>query len=220
MSRPIPMVGEVALSAVQRVRHEADGGFARLRVEGLPGELVQRHGRRSHVIEVEGVLTGETAKDDLDALQKMVAAGDEQVFTADIVTALDLQKVVIDRFVAAELAGFPGSWAFRLRLVESPPLPPPATLESGFGDFGLDDLGFDTDILGDIIDQAGAVAGAIDAAMDAVDKLQALAALAGGLSVGNPLAPLTDAVGGLAGPAGQAAGAVGGLVATFLGEGG
>ena len=62
MSRAIPMLGDVPLNAVQRVRHAIEQAFARLPIEGLDGELVQAHGRRSHAIEVEGLLVGETAK--------------------------------------------------------------------------------------------------------------------------------------------------------------
>ncbi len=122
----------------------------------------------------------ETALDDLAALQKLAVSGTETTFASDIVTALDLQRVVITNFSANETAGNPKIINFMLELVESPPLPPPAQL-SGFGgldDFGLGDLGFDTDILDDLNDLAGDVAGAIDAALDAVDALDALAGLA------------------------------------------
>lgn len=226
--RAVPMIGEVALQAVQRVRHEVDGGFALIGVEGLPGRLVQGHGRGSHVIELEGVLYGDTARDDLAALQDLATSGAEQVFAADIVSALDLSRVVVERFVAGQFAGHVDHFAYRIRLVESPPLPEPAVLGPGLGlgdlgfgdlglpDLGLADLGIDPSVLGDIADLAGQVAGAVDAALDAVDTLQALAAAAGGLSTGNPVRPLADEIGKLGSLADRAGGAVHAVVSAFF----
>lgn len=226
--RAIPMIGDVALQAVQRVRHEVDGGFALVPVENLPGRLVQRHGRGSHVIELEGVLYGESAADDLATLQGLATSGEEQVFTADIVTALDLTHVVVERFVAAQIAGHVDHFAYRVRLVESPPLPEPATLGPGLGfgdlgfgdlglpDLGLPDLGIDPSVLGDIAGLAGEVAGAVDAALDAVDTLQSLVSAAGGLSVGNPVQPLADEIGKLGQLADRAGGAVTAVVSAFF----
>lgn len=179
-ARPMPLLGDITLTAVQRVDQQLDAGFHDVAVLGLAGHAQQRSGRPSHRISILGVLHGPTALDDLAALQAMVTSGAETTFAADIVTALDLQQVVVTRFDAAEAAGRPGVVDFRLELAESPPLPPPAQL-SGFGgldDFGLGDLGFDTDLLGDLADLAGDIAGAVDSALDALDALDALAGLA------------------------------------------
>jgi hypothetical protein len=200
-SRPTPLLGEISLQYAQRIEHALDSGFVSSRIAGLTGELQQRSGRCSHQIRVAGILFGETARDDLQALQAAAQAGDELTFTADITTALDLQKVVIRSFQAQEVAGQPGQIHYHLELSESPPLPPPAEV-SGFGgldDFGLGDLGFDTDILGDVADLAGDVASAVDDAMGAVEALGALANLAtsGGLDFGGTLEPLNQAVDGM-----------------------
>ena len=222
------MIGDVALQAVQRVRHEVDGGFALLPVEGLPGRLVQAHGRGSHVIELEGVLWGDTAADDLAALQELAGSGAEQVFAADIITALDLSQVVVERFVAGQLAGHVDHFAYRIRLVESPPLPEPAVLGPGLGfgdlgfgdlglpDLGLPDLGIDLSVLDDIAGLAGDVAGAVDAALDVVDTLEGLVAAAGGLAAGNPVQPLADEIGKLGELADRASGAVTAVVSAFF----
>ena len=85
---------------------------------------------------------------------------------------------------------------------------------AGFGgldDFGLGDLGFDTDILGDLEDLAGDIAGAVDDALGVIDALGALANLGdlGGLGgvfdplnapvekVGQVASELTSAIGSL-----------------------
>lgn len=179
-ARPMPQLGDITLTAVQHVGQRLDAGFHDVPVLGLEGHAQQRSGRPSHHVDVVGVLSGGTALDDLATLQQMAADGEETTFAADIVTALDLQQVVVTHFAASEAAGRPGIIDFALELVESPPLPPPAQLSAfgGLDDFGLGDLGFDTDLLGDLADLAGDVAGAIDGALDALDALDALAGLA------------------------------------------
>jgi hypothetical protein len=191
-----PLLGDTSLEYVQRIEHSHDSGFASTRIAGLAGELQQHTGRLSHRVRIQGVLFGETAATTLATMQLAAADSAELTFSADITSALDLQKVVITSLRAVETAGQPGQWAYELMLAESPPLPPPAEI-SGFGgldDFGLGDLGFDTDILGDLEDLAGEVAGAVDAALDAIDQLSALANL-DDLQLGNVLEPISRASG-------------------------
>lgn len=207
-ARPIPLLGETSLQYVQRVEHSLDGGFVSTRIAGLAGALQQRSGRPSHRLLIVGVLDGESAGSDLEALQKAAAAGDELTFAADITTALDLQHVVITSLRVVEIAGRPGHYLYEIGLAESPPLPPPARVEpfGGLGDFGVGDLGFDTDILGELQDQASALAGAVNDALDVVEQLGALANL-DGLQLGAFLGPLqgsVDQVTGLASRFGEA----------------
>lgn len=204
--RPIPLLGDISLEFVQTIEHDLDGGFESLPVAGLDGEVQQRTARPSHRIRIEGVLAGDAAKDQLATLQGAAGAGEELTFAADITSALDLQKIVITGFRAAEVSGLPNRLAYELELAESPPLPPPAVLE-GFGgldDFGLGDLGFDTGLVDDIAGLADEVAGAVDAALDAVQALEAL----GNLDALDPtglFAPIGGAVGDL-GAAGESFG--------------
>lgn len=204
--RSVPLLGDISLDFIQRMEHSLEGVLAPTRISGLSGELQQRSGRPSHRIGIRGVLHGESAADALSKLQSAAQAGDELTFSADITTALDLQKVVITSFRAVESAGQPGRFSYDIHLAESPSLPPPASLDpfGGLGDFGLGDLGFDTDLLGDLQDAAGQVAGAIDAAMSIVDQLGALSSL-DGLSLGS----------GLLGPVSEKTGAVGEVGAKF-----
>lgn len=192
------LLGGVTLEHVQRIEHALDGGFLSTRLAGLDGELQQRLGRPSHRIYLAGVAVGEEAGAILGELQHKVQSGEELDFSANITTALELQKVVITHFHAAETAGHPKRFDYEVHLAESPPLPPPAELESfgGLGDFGLGDLGFDADILGDLQDMAGDVANAVSDAMDVMDQLGALASLASGdgLQLGNFMEPLAGAV--------------------------
>ena len=192
----MPLLGDVSLEYVQEIEHVLGGGFTATRIAGLAGEVQQRVGRPSHRIRIAGVLIGEGAMDALSALQTKAASGEELTFAADITTALELQKVVITAFRAREIAGQPGRIAYEVEVAESPPLPPPAELDAfgGLGDFGLGDLGFDTDLLGELSELADQVAGAVDAALDVASQLGALASLAdlGDLSLGNFMSPIAD----------------------------
>jgi hypothetical protein len=215
VTQQIPLLGDVSLQYVQRIEHSLDGGFASTRIAGLPGELQQRVARPSHRIHVEGLLFGDGVRDELTSLQTAAATGEELTFAADITTALDLQRVVVTYFRAAETAGDPDRFAYAVGLAESPPLPPPAEV-SGFGfggldDFGLGDLGFDTDILGELGSLADDVAGAVSDALDVVDALGALASLGdlGGLGgVFDPLNAPVERVGSIAAGLGDAVGAL------------
>ncbi|HET9528685.1 MAG TPA: hypothetical protein VFO99_21165 [Pyrinomonadaceae bacterium] len=198
MTRPIPLLGDISLQYVQQIEHSLDAGFASSRIAGLEGELQQRSGRPSHYIRIEGVLIGETTRDDLGTLQTAAQTGEELTFAADITSALDLQKVVIRSLQDYESAGRPNQIQYRIELAESPPLPPPAEV-SGFGgldDFGLGDLGIDTGMLDDLQDLAGDIASAAEQALGAVEALGALANLAasGGLDFGGMLDPLNSTV--------------------------
>jgi hypothetical protein len=198
MTRPIPLLGDISLQYVQHIEHSLDAGFASSRIAGLDGELQQRSGRPSHQIRIEGILIGEATRDDLGTLQTAAQTGEELTFAADITSALDLQKVVIRSLHDFETAGNPNRIQYRIELAESPPLPPPAEV-SGFGgldEFGLGDLGIDTDMLGDLADMAGDIASAAEQALGAVEALGALASLAasGGLDFGGMLEPLNGTV--------------------------
>ena len=188
MTRPIPMIDDLTLDAVSWARHTARQRVVSVPVVGLEGDVQQRLGRASHLVEIRGVVTGEEAKDKLADLQEKTASGEEVVFTADITTALSLEQVVVLEAEFEEHASHPGLFSYRLLLRESPPLPEPAEL-SPFGGLGGFDLGFDTDILGDILDQAGALQDAMELANDALGALEALANLPN-LPDGNPLEPI------------------------------
>lgn len=220
MSGPsMPLIGDIALSAVQLVEHAQDGGFVSTRIAGLPGELQQRLARPSHRIRLAGVLFGADALDNLGTLQKAAQDGNELTFAADITTALDLKKVVIASFWAQAEAGAPDRYLYEVILVESPPLPPPAQVSAfgGLGDFGLGDLGFDTSILGDIADAASKVASAVEQAVAVVDTLQALSKL-GDLNIsGGVMKPVEDAVGRV-GKLGNAFKKAGGDLASMFGS--
>lgn len=200
---PVPMIDDMELKAVQHIRQDTEASFAGQQIVGLEGTLYQKLGRRSHRVQLSGFLLPKTGAEDLKKLQEKASRGDEVTFSADITTALKIEKMVIERFQAEQTVGPQGQIAYRIVLVESPPLPPPAQVSSfgGLGDFGVGDLGFDPGALGDVLssiaDQAGAVMDAVDSALDAVQQLSSLANLADLANISNPLGPLTSKVGDL-----------------------
>ncbi len=199
MSRPIPMVADVALDAVSSIRQRTVNRITAVPVADLPGDVQQSLGRGSYEIEIAGVLVTD-ARAQLEELQGKAAEGAEVPFTADITTALELDQVIIVEAEFSESAGRPDRYVYRLLLRESPPLPPPAELSpfgglDGFGDLGFGDLGGVLDSISDIADAAQS---ALDAINDAVAQLGALTALAD-LPTGNPLEPIQAEVDRLSG---------------------
>ena len=200
---PTPMIDDIELKAVQHIRQETDQDYVQQRVAGLDGTLHQKLGRRSHRVSLSGCLLAATSTDDLKKLQEKAASGDEVTFTADITTALSVDKMVIESFRAEQYVGPTGQISYSIALAESPPLPPPAELSTfgGLDGFGVGDLGFDTDALGGVLDDvegaAGDIMGAADSALSAVQQLSALANLTDLANVGNPIKPVVDKVGDL-----------------------
>jgi len=207
VSRPIPMVDDLALDAVAWISNRTAPRTASVPVAGLEGDAQQGLGRSSHEVRLGGVLVGEGVADGLAELQEKCASGSEVVFHADITTALDVERMIVVESEFVEVAGRPGRYEYFLHLRESPPLPPPAELSplGGLGDLGLGDLGFDGlgDVLGDIADLAEHAQATLDAVNDAIGQLEALASLAD-LSFGSPVEPILAEGEKLSGVAGAA----------------
>lgn len=220
-----PMIDDVELRFVQVIRQETAPHFAEQTISGLEGTLHQKLGRRSHRVWLEGVLVADDAATLLESLQDKATLGEEVTFVADIATALEVEKMVVTRFRAEQVAGAASRFSYAIELAESPPLPPPAEV-SGFGgldDFGFGDLGFDPGALGDVMNAieegAAAVSGALDAALDVVGALETLASLGNVAEIGNPIGPLVDKVGELGGVAGDV-GELGAGLGSIFGGGG
>ena len=81
----VPMIDDIALSAVQVIRQSTSLDLAPAKVMGLAGRVHRNFGRSGHRVELSGLLLGETAGDDLAALQEKAAGGEEAEPLYDLV---------------------------------------------------------------------------------------------------------------------------------------
>lgn len=209
----VPMVDDVPLEVVTFARHTTRSRVIPMPVAGLAGDVQQRLGRSSHEVELHGVLLGDEAADALATLQEKASSGEEVPFSADITTALEVEKMILVEAQFWQQAGRPGRYEYRLHLRESPPLPEPASLDP-FGEMG----GFDTDLLDELSELADQMQDAMDAINDALDVLDAMTAL-GDLNLDNPLTPMRQQADSLS-QSSQGTEGVGASLSGLLHEGG
>jgi hypothetical protein len=188
------MLDDINLPLVEDIRTYEDRAWVALRIPGKDGAAHQDFGRRPAHIRISGRMLGADSLADLETLRGKFQAFEPLSFTADIATATEIQKVVIDDLRVIEMAGRPQQYQYILFLIEFlPPPPPPAPLQAP--DLDADDL------FGDIT--------------DLLDELPDLGAL--DLDLVNPLPPLMGLVDGVAGASESIASALGPLDA-LLGE--
>jgi len=112
-------------------------------VPGLSGDLHQDLGRGALVVEIEGALAGDDARDDfLKELRAKYLAGVPVDFVADIAKESELEQVWIEALAFEESADEPDVFFYRVVLREytEPPEPPSPASDLGALDADLDDL--------------------------------------------------------------------------------
>lgn len=190
-----PVIGEWQVPSIERIRTLEERRIARLPVPGLLGDIQQDLGAASLCVEISGSLHGDDARDDfLQKLRDDFKAGDPVSFAADITTASDLDRVLIDELELEEVNDSADGFRYRIVLREyvEPPEPPPPVDDLG-ADLGVDlddlaSLGLDglnlPDLLGGIPDIANPVPplqGALSAVQSATsqvpDKLSSFASI-------------------------------------------
>jgi hypothetical protein len=115
-------------------------------------------------IAIRGSLFGDEKRDEfLGKVRERFRAGEPVTFVADIITATEVQYVLIETMHFAESGELPDETSYFLVLRESPPPPPPPDPLGGL-DAGL------LDAAGDLLDT---VTGALDA-LDALANLPEL----------------------------------------------
>ncbi len=189
-----PVLGDWEIPHVNAIYSTEERIFSEFQVPGRSGSLFQDMDREPLKLAIAGSLYGEESRDEfLQQVREKFLAGEPVTFTADILTATELQYVVIESLKFHESGTAPDETAFLIVLRESPPPPPPP-----------DPLGgLDTDLL----DQA---AGLVDSVTGALDALDALGDIP---DISDPTPPLKNTLSG-------AAEAVGGLadVASEIGK--
>jgi hypothetical protein len=141
------MIGEWPVPRIERIGTVDRRRLARLSVPGLAGDLHQDLGSHSLAVEIEGSLHGESERDEfLTNVREPFLAGDPLPFVADILTATQLEQVVIEGLEVEEVNDAARAFRYRIRVRQyvEPPEPPPLV-----DDLGLD-LGAELDLLADL----------------------------------------------------------------------
>jgi hypothetical protein len=170
-----------------------------LEVPGRVGSLFQDLNAAPTRIALRGSLYGDERRDEfLAKVREQFRAGEPVTFVADILTATDVQYVLIEVMQFAEAGDMPDEMSYQLLLRESPPPPPPP---DPFG-------GLDTSLL----EQAGALVDSVTGALAALDALANLP------EIQDPTPPLNGIVEG-ASAAVSAIGGVGSALTDLFGNG-
>jgi hypothetical protein len=129
-----PMLDDMELPLVQVLHTEEDQVWVEHGVPALDGALLQRLRRAPTRMRVEGVMADANSLKELETLRKLYKAAEPVPFVADIMTATQIQQVLIDDLTVRELAGKPQCYHYLLTLVEYVPTPEPEPSPGGNGD--------------------------------------------------------------------------------------
>jgi hypothetical protein len=177
-----PVMGGFEIPHIAAIETLEQRDFVELRVPGRTGSLFHDLDARPTRVEIRGSVYGDDDRDAfLNEVRSRFAAGEPITFAADIVTATEVQYVVIEALAVEETGTRPDQLGFQMVLRESPPPPPPGN-PLGELDAGL-------------LDQASGFTGAIAGAAGLVDDLVgAIGALGDVPSFADPTPPLSGAL--------------------------
>jgi hypothetical protein len=191
-----PVLGDWEIPRIEAIEAFEQRRLVELEVPGRAGSLYQDLNLRPAWIGLRGSLFGdETRNDFLEALREKFRAGEPVTFVADILTATEVQYVVIETLAVAQSGSHPDQMDYRIVLRESPPPPPPP---DPFG-------GIDTGLLGDAASLLDSVTGALDA-------LEMLGAIP---DISDPTPPLRETLSGVGSALAGLAGVAGSLSNLF-----
>ena len=177
------MLGDWQISGITAIRALERRRIARIGVPGLAGDLQQDLGHHSLAVEVLGSLQGDAVRDDfLTQVRERHLAGAPLAFTADIVTATQLDQVLVEEFEVLESNDWAEHVRYRLVLREyvEPPEPPTPVDELGAGLNGeldaLADLGLTGLELPDLLGEVPSVGDPVAPVKPALDGVRAATA--------------------------------------------
>jgi hypothetical protein len=174
-----PVLGDWEIPRIEAIEAYEQRRFVELAVPGRAGSLYQDLNLRPACIGLRGSLFGdETRNDFLEALREKFRAGEPVTFVADILTATEVQYVIIETLEVAESGRYPDQMNYRIVLRESPPPPPPPDPLGGI-DTGL-------------LDDAGNLLDSVTGALDALDMLGSIP------DISDPTPPLRETLSGVA----------------------
>lgn len=176
--RAKPVLGDWEIPRISAIRTLEHRAYAELPVPGRTGSLFQDLNSVPTRVAIQGSLFGQEAQNQFLAdLRSRFSAGEPVIFVADILTATDIQYVIIETLTIAESNQQPDQVDYLIVLKESPPPPPPPNPLGGL-DAGL-------------LDQAQGFLDATTNALDAIDSLGNLP------DISDPTPQLTPALDGV-----------------------
>ncbi|MBI5015283.1 MAG: hypothetical protein HZB55_07295 [Deltaproteobacteria bacterium] len=170
-----PVLGDWEIPNIAYIGSLERRDFAEMPVPGKVGSVFQDLSSAPTRVVIAGSLFGDDKRDEvLEAVRTKFRAGEPVTFVADIVTATEVQYVVIEELRFEESAEVPDQTAYQIVVRESPPPPPPPNPLAGL-DAGL-------------LDQAGSFLDSVAGALAAIDGLGSIP------DFGNPVPPLTSSL--------------------------
>jgi len=153
-----PVLGDWVSPQINTIYSSEERKYAEFEVPGRSGSLFQDLNKQPVTVVIAGSLFGEESRDSfLQSVREKFQAGEPLTFTSDILTATDLQYVIIESLKFHQNAQNADETEFLVVLRESPPPPPPP-----------DPLGgLDSSLL----DQAAGMLDSVTGALDALDAL-------------------------------------------------
>ncbi len=153
-----PILGDWEIPNIEAIDTSERRSFVEFEVPGRAGSVFHDLNTGPATIRIRGSLFGDERRDEfLQALRVPYRDGQPVTFAADILTATEVQYVVIEAMDLVQRSDAPDQLHYRFSLRESPPPPPPPD------PFGALDS--------DLLDQA---AGLVEAATSALDTIQTL----------------------------------------------
>jgi hypothetical protein len=193
-----PMLGDWEIPHIESIGSLERRELVELAIPGRASLYQDLNAAPTHVV-ISGSLYGDEDRDAfLDEVRGKFKAGEPVTFVADIVTATEVQYVVIETLRFEQSAARPDEITYVISLRESPPPPPPP---DPFG-------GLDTSLL----DEAGGFLDTVTGALDAIDALGSIP------DFGDPTKPLAGALGDVTKAVGGL-GDVGGSLGSIFGSG-
>lgn len=177
-----PVLGDWEIPNIAYIGSLERRDFAEMPVPGKVGSVFQDLSSAPTRVVIAGSLYGDDKRDEvLEAVRAKFRAGEPVTFVADILTATEVQYVVIEELRFEENAEAPDQTAYQVVVRESPPPPPPPNPLAGI-DAGL-------------LDQAGSFLDSVGGALAAIEGLGSIP------DFGNPVPPLTSSLDQLEGAA-------------------
>lgn len=171
-----PVLGDWEIPRIEAIQSLERRSFVELEIPGRVGSLFQDMNTKATRIDIRGSLYGDEKRNEfLEALRGKYRAGEPVTFVADILTATEVQYVIIESMHMEETGTQPNQMDYVILLKESPPPPPPP-----------DPLGgIDTELLYD----AGNLLDSVSGALDMIDVLCNIP------DFGDPTGPLQNTIG-------------------------